>query len=86
MASRDYFSHVSPNGAKPSDRARRAGYRYCLIAENIANGYPTVAQVMEGWMKSKGHRKNILLSKVTEFGLARAQDNIWVMVLAKPGC
>ncbi len=86
MAKRGYFSHVSPNGSKPSDRARRAGYRYCLIAENIANGYPTVAQVMNGWMKSSGHRKNILLPKVTEFGLARAPGDTWVMVLAKPGC
>ena len=45
-----------------------------------------LADVMQSWETSAGHRKNMLLGKVREFGLARVDQNIWVMVLGKPGC
>ncbi|NDR57977.1 CAP domain-containing protein [Aliiruegeria sabulilitoris] len=86
MAKRGYFSHQSPDGRQLGDRAARRGYRACLMAENIAKGYSTAPQVVDGWMKSKGHRKNMLHRKVSEFGVAEAGDRIWVMVLARPGC
>jgi uncharacterized protein YkwD len=59
MATRDYFSHISPDGQTPWDRAREAGYP-SPSAENIAMGYPTAAAVVAGWMASDGHRANIL--------------------------
>ena len=86
MAKRGYFSHKSPDGRQLRDRAARRGYRACLMAENIAKGYSSAPQVVDGWMKSRGHRKNMLLNKVSEFGVAQAGDRIWVMVLARPGC
>ncbi|MGH8828650.1 MAG: CAP domain-containing protein [Jiangellaceae bacterium] len=59
MRVRDFFSHENPDGESPWDRAGAAGYG-SLAAENIAMGQQDVDAVMEAWMKSPGHRKNIL--------------------------
>ena len=59
MATRNYFSHTSPDGVTPWDRARAAGYA-SPSAENIAMGFRTPADVMAAWMQSSGHRANIL--------------------------
>jgi uncharacterized protein YkwD len=59
MATRGYFSHTTPEGATPWDRAKAAGYPN-PSAENIAMGYRTAADVVAGWMGSAGHRTNIL--------------------------
>jgi uncharacterized protein YkwD len=58
MADRDYFSHTTPAGESPWDRAKAAGYAD-PSAENIAMGYRTAAAVVAGWMGSPGHRANI---------------------------
>jgi uncharacterized protein YkwD len=60
MAVRGYFDHNSPDGKSPFDRMRDAGYKGGLMGENIAAGQPTPAAVMDAWMKSPGHRANIL--------------------------
>lgn len=59
MGVHDYFSHTSPNGDTFADRIEDAGYPH-PGAENIARGYETAAEVMDGWMNSEGHRANIL--------------------------
>lgn len=85
MAKRGYFSHVSPNGKKLPDRAKKARYRFCSMAENIAEGYTSLDSVMKGWVKSQGHRANMLKSNVEGFGLAKS-GKYWVMVLGRDGC
>lgn len=59
MGVHDYFSHTSPDGDTFADRIEAAGYPH-PGAENIALGYQTPAEVMDGWMNSAGHRANIL--------------------------
>lgn len=59
MAKRDYFSHETPEGVTPWERAEDAGYPN-PSAENIAHGYPTARAVVDAWMASSGHRANIL--------------------------
>jgi uncharacterized protein YkwD len=59
MGLHDYFSHTSLDGDTFADRIEAAGYPH-PGAENIARGYQTAAEVMEGWMDSPGHRANIL--------------------------
>ena len=59
MARRDYFSHTSLDGRSPWDRIEAQGYQ-AGSGENIAAGYSTPAAVMDAWMKSTGHRANIL--------------------------
>jgi len=59
MAERNYFSHDSPDGKTPWDRAEAAGYPD-PSGENIARGYPDARSVVKAWMHSAGHRANIL--------------------------
>lgn len=81
MARRGFFSHTGSNGSSLGQRAKRAGYRYCLIAENIAKGQKSAGEAMQSWMASQGHRRNMLHRRVREVGVARAPGNVWVMVL-----
>ncbi|MET8578333.1 CAP domain-containing protein [Streptomyces sp. NPDC005012] len=59
MAEQDFFDHTDPSGATPWDRAAAAGVSN-LGGENIARGQADAAAVMDAWMKSDGHRANIL--------------------------
>lgn len=59
MGLHDYFSHTSQDGDTFADRIEAAGYPH-PGAENIARGYQTADEVMDGWMNSPGHRANIL--------------------------
>jgi uncharacterized protein YkwD len=77
------LSHVGPGGSTPRTRAARAGYRACLIAENVARGQPDVSTVMADWMGSPAHRANILNAQVTQYGIARS-GSVWVLKLARP--
>jgi len=71
MFEKQYFAHVSPTGDQASDIAQKIGYQYKIIAENIASGgFLTNQKVIDGWMQSPGHRKNMLSSEVKELGAA----------------
>jgi uncharacterized protein YkwD len=70
MANNNFFSHTGSDGSKFYERIKDAGYHYKSAAENIAAGYSTPAAVMNGWMTSDGHRKNILNGNYREMGLA----------------
>lgn len=59
MAARDFFSHTTPDGKSPWDRAKAAGISN-LGGENIARGQANAQSVMDSWMNSPGHRANIL--------------------------
>ncbi|GAA4888304.1 CAP domain-containing protein [Streptomonospora salina] len=75
MAERDYMAHESPEGKGPAERAQEAGYD-SWSGENVAAGHTSAASVMEGWMDSPGHRKNILDCDNTEVGVAET-DTKW---------
>lgn len=81
MSRNGYFSHTSRNGETLVDRAKAVGYSYCFIAENIAQGQRSAADVMNAWMNSPGHRRNNLSDRATEYGIARAAGDYWVLVL-----
>lgn len=80
MSKRRFFSHDDPVAGDLAKRLQVAKIRYRICAENIAmfKGYATpVKQAVSYWMKSKEHRKNILLPEVTYtgVGIAEASDN-----------
>lgn len=82
MATRDYFSHTSPEGDGPGERTAEQGYPE-WSGENIALGYPTPESVVAGWMESEGHRANILNcdSVATGVGAADSENGIyWTQV------
>ena len=59
MGVNGYFAHDTPSGVTPWTRMEDAGYAQ-PAAENIAEGYLSPQDVVDGWMKSPGHRDNIL--------------------------
>ena len=77
-----FFSHTGTDGSSVADRARRRGYDYCLIAENIAMGQRSAKRVTRDWIKSRGHRRNMLNIGATEIGVIQ-EGRYWVMVLGR---
>ena len=60
------FSHTRPNGSS-CFTAVRSSYSY--IGENIAAGQRSPEEVVESWMNSEGHRKNILNKNFRNLGV-----------------
>ncbi|MGD6871825.1 SafA/ExsA family spore coat assembly protein [Sutcliffiella horikoshii] len=73
MIDKRYFSHTSPTYGSPFDMIRNFGISYRSAGENIAAGQQTPQEVMNAWMNSEGHRKNILSSQYTEIGVGYAK-------------
>ena len=59
MAAKGYFSHTSADGRSWVSRQRATGWKK-PGGENIARGFDNAGDVMEAWMNSPGHRRNIL--------------------------
>ena len=80
LAKTGKFAHEA-DGREPAERATEQGYRYCLVAENLAlnldsRGFETrqlAGHVLTGWKESPGHRANLLQVAVTEIGVAVAR-------------
>lgn len=99
MAQQNFFGHAGKDGSKFSSRIKRQGYSYRTAAENIAAGYRSAAQVVTGWLKSAGHRRNMLNCRMKETGIAMVYQPddrpirgnpaplryYWVQVFAAPG-
>ena len=77
MYAKNYFSHQSLDGRTMSDRLHEGNINYHAAGENIARGQQTAERVMQAWMNSPGHRRNILSPKFGKIGIARA-GNVWV--------
>ncbi|CAG9619946.1 SafA/ExsA family spore coat assembly protein [Sutcliffiella rhizosphaerae] len=73
MIDKRYFSHTSPTYGSPFDMMKNFGISYRSAGENIAAGQKTPQEVMNAWMNSEGHRKNILSSQYTEIGVGYAK-------------
>jgi uncharacterized protein YkwD len=79
MAENDKYGHEA-DGSTPAERAKKHGYDYCLVLENIAwqsnsDGFTTESLgggFVKGWQESPPHRKNMLDPDVTETGVAIA--------------
>ena len=50
MATGDFFSHNDPNGSTAFTRINAEGYNWTAAGENIAAGYSTPEQVVQGWI------------------------------------
>jgi uncharacterized protein YkwD len=80
MVRQGFFDHVSPAGSTITQRIKRTNYlrgvRAWSIGENLAWGSgasATPAQIVSSWMRSAGHRRNILDASFREAGIGVAQ-------------
>ncbi len=86
LFNRQYFAHVSPSGEDVSDLAKKFGYEYVAIGENLALGdFSSSKDVVKAWMNSPGHRKNILSKTYSEVGIAAGRSEYkgrktWIIV------
>lgn len=72
MAEKNFFSHTGADGSTLQDRVRAGGIPYWMVGENLfksRNVPQPVPASIEGWMKSPGHRANILRPVFTETGV-----------------
>ena len=59
-----------------ADRIARAGYpKNTGQAENIAAGQPAPSAVVQGWMNSAGHKKNMLNCSYKSIGVGYAHND-----------
>ena len=78
MVDAQFFSHDAPDGEDMVDRILGAGYargRGWSLGENIAWGsgpLATAAGIHRAWMRSPGHRANILRRQFREVGIGIA--------------
>lgn len=98
MAEQNFFAHAGKDGSRLTSRIARQGYSYQSAAENIAAGQTSAGEVVQSWLQSAGHRRNILDCGMTETGIAvvyQADDRplsgsryplryYWVQVFADP--
>jgi len=63
------FSHTRPNGSSFATALREQGVTYKSAGENIAWGQRTPEEVVNAWMNSTGHRKNIMNPNFTTIGV-----------------
>lgn len=90
MAQNNYFSHTGLDGRSSSQRISAEGYAWSWSGENIAAGQTSVATVMNGWLASEGHCRNIMRAEYRDVAVSCVQrtgstyGRYWTMVLARP--
>jgi uncharacterized protein YkwD len=61
-------THTFTHGVNFAARISAAGFRWSSAGENIATGFETPRQVVNGWMASTGHCENILSPTYRDVG------------------
>ncbi|HEX8765308.1 MAG TPA: CAP domain-containing protein [Candidatus Acidoferrum sp.] len=72
MLDLNIMEHQLPGEPGLDERLTNAGARFTYIAENIALGKDSMT-IHDGWMRSPGHRANILNPRITAVGIAVVQ-------------
>ncbi len=76
MVENGFFSHVSPDGSTPGDRISAQGYDWTYAGENLANGFSSVDAMVDAWLDSPDHCKNLMNPNFEEFGIGR-NGEVW---------
>jgi hypothetical protein len=94
MLERRYFDHVGPDGRDVGDRVAILDRRFIgTTGENLAQEKgmavadlgeqvgPLALKIVDGWMRSPEHRKNLLDKRYTHFGLAAAGQGKRIVIV-----
>jgi len=77
MSGGRFFAHRDPAVGDVADRLTAAGLGYRAAGENIAEvrgARDPAGMIVDGWMRSPGHRANILRGIFTETGVGAWDD------------
>ena len=69
MAAEGVISHQYADEEEISERAAQAGAHFSVIEENVAVA-PDAVSIHNAWMRSAGHRRNLLNPQVDHVGVA----------------
>ena len=72
MVRKNFLSHSGSNGSSAGERISLQGYPWRTYGENIAAGNPTVSSVIQGWIVSTAHCRNLMNPAFTEIGAGYA--------------
>lgn len=78
---KEKYSHDRPDGTRcftVLDDVNINGYS--AVGENIALGQRSPEQVVQAWMNSDGHRRNIMNVQFEKIGVGYADNNGWVQL------
>ena len=81
MYDHDNLDHIGTDGSDLGDRISATGYVWAMVGENISWGFTEAEDVVQGWIESSGHCKNMMNPTFTEMGAAR-KGEYWVLELA----
>ncbi len=73
MIRRDYFSHTGPAGEEPWVWYEKTGYDFSLAGENLAIDFNDPSLLMDAWLDSPSHARNILNSYFEDIGIGVAR-------------
>lgn len=70
MFGKNYWAHNAPDGTSPWVFIKGAGYNYVYAGENLARGFNNAPEVINAWMASPEHKKNMLSSSYQHVGFS----------------
>ncbi len=74
MVQTGFFAHVSPSGETMRDRILQHTDEFDGFGENIARGQRSSRQVLESWLNSPGHCRNIMNPDYTHVAVSVVAD------------
>ncbi len=83
LVKNNYFSHSSRDGKSFSTWIKKTTYKYSFVGENLAKDFPSSKLIVAAWLKSPGHKENLLNENFTETGIA-VNNNIVVQIFGRP--
>lgn len=79
MARHDHFGHRGTDGRDTGDRVREEGYDWRIVGENLARHQVSVPQVIDDWLASPAHCRQLLAPEFLEIGAAE-EGGYWTQV------
>lgn len=83
LVKHNMLSHTGSDGLEPGDRVLEAGYEWRVVGENLIRGRNSLDTVIEDWLESPGHCRQILNPVLSEMGAAEV-DGYWTQVFGVP--
>jgi uncharacterized protein YkwD len=90
MAERGFFDHRGLDGKRVGERLTDAGYGFLFAGENLSAGIDNPDAVVKQWLRSDGHRRNLLEPRAREAGIGFVAAPrgpyrfYWTLILADP--
>ncbi len=69
MLAKQYFSHIGPDNKMLVDWLRTSKYSFSVAGENLAMGFESAEDVVNGWVQSPTHFANLIDSDYQEIGV-----------------